>query len=470
MKRLSIKARVTVWYTVFMLLLVAAALAAVFFMSESLSRRKLQTQLIDAVSDTVTDVRFRHESLNAEELDFYKNAVSLFIYDADGYLLAPKLNMGIQVDSLLQDQTLRTVQGAGGRQLVYDVYALQDEVPFWVRGVISLEEAEQTYGSLRFLMLVIFPFFVLLAAVGGYRITRSAFRPISRMAETAERITSGEDLQERIETGKDRDELARLGHTMNGMLSRLQDSFENERQFTSDVSHELRTPLAVIRSQCEYALFGQAGEEEQQEALRSIYRQANRMSSMVSQLLLLSRADRGTFRLEKRPVDLSALAEGCCQDLIPAAEAGGITLRSEIQGGIRLSGDETLLTRLINNLLTNAIRYNRKDGSILLCLTKEGDRILLSVRDTGIGIRREEQDKIWNRFYRSDTSRSGEGAGLGLSMVQWIAKVHGGSVSLESEYGKGSCFLVELPVETGTEGKREPKGEKEQDKLQFRQN
>ena len=445
MKRFSIKARVTVWYTVFMLLLAGSLLALLFLMSEGLSQRRLRMQLKDAVADTVADVHFRYGNLNTEDLDFYKNGVSLFIYDTSGYLLAPKVNLGVQVDSLLQDQTARTLRTASGGQMVYDVYATDGSTPFWVRGIVSLEGSVQIYGLLRFLVLGTFPFFILLVALGGYQVTKRAFRPIGQMAETADRITSGKDLSQRIDTGSSQDELGRLGATMNRMLARLQDSFETERQFTSDVSHELRTPLSVIRSQCEYGLSEAAGERERQEALASIARQANRMNAMVSQLLFLSRAERGAFSLEKKELDLSGLVEDCAMDLMAAAEARGLSLQTDIAPGLRIFGDETMLLRLVDNLLTNAIRYNREGGSICLSLeqTPEG-HIRLSVRDTGIGIRKEDLPRIWNRFYRADPSRHSEGTGLGLSMVKWIAEAHGGTVSADSVYGEGSCFTVLL--------------------------
>lgn len=442
-KQLSIKARVTIWYTALMLVLVCAALSALLLMSGNLSAQRLRARLTETVSDAVSEIRFRRGSLETDKLDFYRDGVSLFVYDTNGYLLAPKVNLGIQVDSLLQDQTLRTVSGTGGkRQIVYDLYAVQDGVGFWLRGVLSMDEAGLAYRTLLLLMLGMFPLFVLLIALGGYRITRSAFHPIELMAQTADHISSGKDLSLRIDTGDARDELAHLGSTINQMLSRLQTSFEREQQFSSDVSHELRTPLSVILSQCEYALSPDADDAARMDALRSVYRQSRRMNELVSQLLMLSRADRGVYAIEKKDINLSLLAESCCEDLLPAADAADLKLETDIKPNIHISGDETLLIRLLHNLLSNAVRYNRKDGIISLRLSVADGYAVLAVSDTGIGIRREELDKIWDRFYRADTSRSTEGTGLGLSMVKWIAEVHGGTVHAESEFQKGSCFTV----------------------------
>ena len=447
-KQLSIKARVTIWYTVFMLVLVCAALSALFLMSGNLSTQRLRTRLTGTVSDAVSNIRFRRGSLETDQMDFYRDGVSLFVYDTNGYLLAPKVNLGIQVDSLLQDQTLRTVSDAGGRrQMVYDLYAIQDGVGFWLRGVLSMDEAGLAFRTLLMLILGTFPLFVLLVALGGYRITRSAFHPIEFMAQTADHISSGKDLSLRIDTGNANDELTHLGKTINQMLSRLQASFEREQQFSSDVSHELRTPLSVIQSQCEFALSPDVEDAARIDALRSIYRQSRRMNELVSQLLTLSRADRGVFVPEMRDIDLSRLSESCWEDLLPAADAAGLSFETDIRPDIHIKGDETLLVRLLHNLLTNAIRYNQKGGTIRLSLSSAADGYAeLSVSDTGIGIQKEDLPRIWDRFYRADSSRSSEGTGLGLAMVKWITEAHGGNVSAESEFQKGSRFTIRLPL------------------------
>lgn len=453
-KRLTIKARVTLWYTVFMVVLAGLALCVLLFMSRGLSERRLELLLKDSVSDTVSSVHFRRGSLETEDLDFYRSGVSLFLYDTSGRLIAPKVNLGLQVDSLLQDQRMRIVGQGEEARLVYDLYAVSGETGFWVRGILSLEEAGQAFHAFPAAALILFPLFVLLAALGGYRITRSAFSPIGRMADTAEQISSGEDLSLRIETEDSRDELSRLSVTLNRMLARLEASFDRERQFTADVSHELRTPLSVIRAQCDFALSPEATKADKEEALLSISRQSARMSNMASQLLLLSRADRGVLVPEKKKLDFSALVRNACEDLLPAAEAEGLSLTAEIEEGLFLTGDETLLHRLVTNLLVNAIRYNQKGGSITLKLHRddeasayaEASSILLSVQDSGIGISKEDLDKIWQRFYRADPSRHSEGSGLGLSMVQWIAKVHGADSSVESTPGKGSCFQIRFPM------------------------
>lgn len=445
-KGLSIKARVTLWYTFFMILVFG--ITAVYLVSSSrrMSGRQMRERLVDTVTDAVSQVRFRYGELDAEELDFYKNGVSVFLYDTQGRLLAPKVTRGIQVDSLLEDQTIKTASSGRERWMIYDVYSEGEDAGFWVRGMISMTEYGQALGNLPILFGSALPLLAVLAAFGGFRITRRAFRPVTQMAETARAIGTGSDLSQRIETDGRGDELNQLGDTMNEMLARLQASFEAERQFSSDVSHELRTPIAVIRSQCEFALSGQAGEEEKREAFEAVLKQSERMNSIVSQLLLLSRAENGKFVPEREPVELNVLCETVCEELEDMAAERQVELAWNTEK-LQIVGDETLLIRMVNNLVSNAIRYNRPGGSAEVSLRKRGKYAVLTVRDTGIGIRREDLGQIFSRFYRADRSRSSEGTGLGLSMAAWIARVHGGSIRAESVYGEGSVFTAELPIE-----------------------
>lgn len=443
---LSIKVRVTLWYTFFMMLAVGITAAYLVSSSKRMSGRQMRERLADTVTDAVSQVRFRYGELDTEDLDFYKNGVSVFLYDTKGRLLAPKVTRGIQVDSLLEDQKIKTAGSGRERWMIYDVYSEEAGTGFWVRGMISMTEYGQALGNLPLLFASALPLLAVLAAFGGYRITKRAFQPVKQIAETAEAIGSGNDLSQRIKTDGKRDELNRLGDVMNEMLARLQTSFESERQFSSDVSHELRTPIAVIRSQCEFALSGQAGESEQKEAFEAILKQSERMQAIVSQLLLLSRAENGIFEAAREPVELQALCETVCEELSDAAAECQVRLDWKTED-VAITGDETLLIRMVNNLVLNAVRYNRPGGRAEVLLGRRGKYAVLTVKDTGIGMKEEELGKIFNRFYRADPSRSSEGTGLGLAMAEWIARVHGGRIWAESVYGEGSIFTVELPIE-----------------------
>ncbi len=446
MRRLSIKARVTLWYTGLLLLLLVLGTAYLLAFSDQITSRQLRDSLQESVSEAVKNAQFDHGELEDEDIDFYRNGVSVFLYDTSGRLLAPRVNQGIQVNAVLEDQQVKTVEGASGRWMVYDLYAEQDGTGFWVRGMVSLSGTQGVIRRMLLLALIGVPGFALIAALGGWRITRRAFLPVAAMAETAGSITTGNDLSLRVPDDGSGDELSRLGRTINSMLERLEDSFRRERQFSSDASHELRTPTSVIISQAEYALSPGTSPEEREKALGSILRQARRMSVMLGQLLMLARAENGKFRPDRERICFSELCEMVALELEDSMEKRELALAMELEPEIYVQGDETLLMRMVTNLLQNAAAYNSPGGRVALRLRREGEGCLLEVEDTGVGIAPEDLERIWDRFYRADPSRSGEGTGLGLPMVKWIVQLHGGRVEVRSAPGEGSVFRVRLPA------------------------
>ena len=266
-----------------------------------------------------------------------------------------------------------------------------------------------------------------------------------QITQTAREIGQGNDLSRRIALGPGRDDVHVLADEFDRMFGRLEAAFDSEKQFVSDASHELRTPTAVILSQCEDALEEDRSPAETRAALRSIQKQAEKMAGMLSQLLMLARADSGRQVLHKEPFDMSSLAEAVAEEQQELADARGITVRADIQPGVMVCGDETLLMRMLINLMENGIKYGRVNGHLNLTLTAMGDTVTGTVADDGIGIAREDLDKIWRRFWQADPSHSGKGAGLGLSMVKWIVEAHGGTIAVESFPGRGSSFTFTQP-------------------------
>ena len=231
-----------------------------------------------------------------------------------------------------------------------------------------------------------------------------------QITATAEQIGGGRDLTQRIALGEGRDEIYTLAAAFDRMFDRLQSAFDRERQFTSDASHELRTPTAVIISQCEYALENAQTLDEAQAALGSVLEQAKRMSSLISQLLTLSRADRGQAKLNLELINLSELSEMVTEQIREQAVPFDIAVTSEIQPDILIRGDETMLMRMLLNLMENGLKYGRPGGHLSLSLYRLGDNAVGEITDDGIGISQEHLGKIWERFYQADPSRSGEHA------------------------------------------------------------
>ena len=232
------------------------------------------------------------------------------------------------------------------------------------------------------------------------------------------------------------------------MLESLEQAFLRERQFTSDVSHELRTPVSVILAQCEASLNRTDLSEEQRKEILLIRKKAGEMSQMISQLLLLSRADQGRQQLNKEEINISELTEIIVEEQKMLAQRRKIEVHTEIEPDITGYLDESFYIRMLDNLISNAVSYGKEGGNIKVTLHQIPSGVQGTVEDDGIGISRDDQVHIWERFYRVDASRTGKGegshSGLGLSMVKWIAQAHGGNVRVESELGKGSCFTFEL--------------------------
>lgn len=333
---------------------------------------------------------------------------------------------------------------------IYEVEFYSTEKAFddiWVRGVVKADGLDGVWAILVRLATVLLPLFIILCTVVGRIITKKALRPMRLLSDAVEETHSARDLTKRIDIADGDPMISGLADKFNEMFSRLQLSFESERQFTGDVSHELRTPTAVVLAECEYQLSRDELDEEDREGFESIQKQAESMKTLISQLLEMTKMEQNSTQLILENEDFSLLVSAVCDDS-EALNKKGITLSKNIEDNISMKMDIMLMTRLVNNLVSNAYNYGKEGGNITVSLKKTEGKIRLQVADDGVGIAREHIDKIWNRFYRVDKARCREEgcSGLGLPMVKQIASIHGGEVFLESEVGNGSIFTVEFDV------------------------
>jgi signal transduction histidine kinase len=279
-------------------------------------------------------------------------------------------------------------------------------------------------------------------------------RPIKALTGLARQITSTRDPSKRIPVPVTDDEVGELARTMDGMLEALDEahsereqSLERQREFVADASHELRTPLTSIQANLELLQAAGAGSKDDRHAVDSALSSTKRMSGLVSDLLLLARADAGR-RVATTDMDLGAIAAGALEEVQPLA--GGRRLESQLEGPLPLQGNPDELHRLVRNLLENAVRHTPERTTVVLTARRDGDQALLEVVDDGPGIPAEMEDQVFDRFVRGDgpaDTAAGGGSGLGLAIVKAVAESHGGSVSAgRSTYG-GARFSVRLPLE-----------------------
>ncbi len=332
---------------------------------------------------------------------------------------------------------------------------LMTVVPIVVKGesslvtiAASLVAVEETEHRLLLTLLLAVPIAILTALLGGTILARRAIEPVAQMAATAQQITA-QNLNERIRLPQADVELARLAEAFNQMITRLENSFNQMRQFTADASHELRTPLTILKGETQLALSNHLQPDEYKHVMQSRMEELERMARIVDDLLILSRADSQAAELDFQLVDLSDLVIETCEQLRPYAEAGELKLLLENIEPIEVKGDHLRLQQMLRNVLENAIKYTSKGGTIQVQLrTKGPDSCQLIVADTGIGIPAADLPCIFDRFYRVDKARSREcgGSGLGLSIVKWVVETHAGTISIKSEPGKGTIVTVLLPL------------------------
>lgn len=445
MKKLSIKARVTVWYTGLIVLLMIGILAFLFASGGQIVLSKAKTNLQNITFGNAEEIEYDDGVIEIDDdLKLHEKGVSIIVFQADNIIMGSH-PIGFPLDVVFSQGRITTVSNQGQKWIALDVIAQDDLV---VRGVYPLNEIAQSMNYILLIAFIAFPFVTAIAVIGGYLITKHAFKPITQIYQTASKIEQSLDLSQRIHLSGSTDEIYNLAKTFDCMFDRLEQSFLAEKQFTSDVSHELRTPITVIKTQCEYALLESMENENIHNALTTILAKADQMAVLVTQLLELSRAEYESKQLEFENVDVSELLEIVAEELIEQAQEKGIEIIVNTQSGILVSCEQTLMMRLLINLITNAIKYTNAGGKVTVTLQEEQRNVVIYVTDTGIGIAKENLSAIFHRFYKVDSSRSKEeqhSFGLGLALCKWIVESHAGSIQVQSEMNKGSTFIVRLP-------------------------
>jgi len=334
----------------------------------------------------------------------------------------------------------------------FRVLLTQVEWPGYVHPTINVQMGldlgadEKILKRFRKRLFIALGFSLFACALVGWWMAHRGIRPVKKIAETTARISSS-TLYERLDRSGLPSELSDLAATFNGMLDRLEDSFDRLSRFSSDIAHELRTPLQNLRGEAEVVLSKERGPGEYQDLLGSSLEEYHRLSNLIDSLLFLARAENPETQIQREDLDLKKELD-LLQDFYgPSAGEWGLALRVEAVEGLRVNLDRSLFQRAVGNLVENALKHTPPGGKILLKASDADGTLCVEVSDTGRGIPPEQLSRVFDRFYRVDPSRSSSsgGTGLGLSIVKSIMELHGGTVKIQSEPAKGTTVILLFP-------------------------
>lgn len=462
---MSIRLRLTLWYT----LVLSAILAAVGFAIYGVFAAALLEDADRQLDETAAQVRAVSRAFNVlgeirinvpVEADVFRaGGLYLQVIDASGRVIRVSdslrgynqpINPAVLSLDLSDLRAVRHDVRTGGvhlRVLTVPIGSPEQIIGYLQIG-LRMDSSDESLSQLTRLLLGGWMVGVLLGGAGGAFLARRALRPIDDVTNTARAIAEAGDLGRRIPVSRARDEVGRLAMTFNDMLTRLEALFQAQQRFTADISHELRTPLTTIRGNLDLIRRMHVADDASLDAAQG---EIERMTRLVGDLLLLAQADAG-LPIRREPVALDAVMYEVFDQMRTIAD--GVSVGASAEDAVAVMGDADRLKQLMINLVGNAVRYTPAGGSVTLDLKRQHGWAVFSVSDTGPGIPPEHLPHIFERFYRVEKSRSrheagangaSSGAGLGLSIAQWIAQSHGGRIEAQSEVGKGTVFTVYLP-------------------------
>jgi two-component system OmpR family sensor kinase len=453
MRALSLRARLTVWYTLALLVVLVLGGAVILWQQGRIGLRRVDRGLAD-LTTTVTNLmrdELKKDPVSGNAAREVLSAIAapgraLAILDAHGQPIAaawnglalsplPSLQTGVRVwtaDTTVGAWRVRAQQTALGDEMLVIVAAtpLSD----------VLRERRETQEA----MWVGIPSVLLLAAAGGFWLASIGLRPITVMAQRAAELPlSGiQDLGESYRA----DELGQLASAFNGLVARLRTALQTQRQFMADASHELRTPVSVIRSAADVTLArARRDESEYRETLAMVGGEARRVGRLVEDMLVLARADAGGYPLTPVTLYLDELIADCRRTVDVLAAERGVSVRCRPLPEMALVGDEDLLRRMLLNVIQNAVQHTPSGGAITVEVSSTVSAMTIDIQDEGGGIPQPDWHRIFDRFVQLDPARRGSGAGLGLPIARWIAEAHGGSLELHASHARGSTFRIVLP-------------------------
>ena len=387
--RVPVSIKVTAWFTAVIIFLFGIVLSSVILLEDRYINNTSTEELVSAVEKIYE---------NPDEFENFDDGIYYIKYNADNEIIAGKIPKDFDLALAFSIEDINTYQIENKKFLYYDTRL--KNTGDWIRGIY----------------------------------------PLSKL------IKKSKNFSRRIELDNSEDEIHKMASTFNEMLDTVEETFIHEKQFSSDVSHELRTPITVILAQSDYALDYVETLDEAKESFEVINRQAKKMTSLINQIMELSKLERQN-EVEKERINFSNIILQLLEDYKPLLENSNIELIINIEKDLRIYGNKLMVERLFINLFINAIKFTKT--TINVSLNRINKEIILQIKDDGVGIAKGEQKYIWDRFFQINNSRNKDknrGSGLGLSMVNKIAQLHSAIIEVESEIGNGACFIVRFPI------------------------
>ena len=440
--RRSLRSRMTILFCAVVGVLLALAFTGFYFMFDRVLREQLDRNLRETAGPIIADLIADPAEKDVDQLNIPGEFFE--VVDASGTILQRSRNLPVPVPAPEGADETRIVTGVGELRLATIHFVAGGQPLRFVVG-FPTRNVESALATLRASAIVLFPLsLVLTAAISGVYVSRS-LRPVADL--TAHASSMIEKLGQPLPAKRDdADELYVLAATFNQLFDRLETVVGQLRQFVSDASHELRTPLSVLRGETELLLTRARSPAEYASAIRIIDAELKKLSHIVDGLFTLSMADAGQLRVAAEPLYLEEVLEETCQLAAPLANSKQIRIERELQADVLFKGDAAFLRQLFFIFIDNAVKYS-SPGTRLKVSLQSGDDVRIRFQDQGIGIAREHQTRVFERFFRVSATGSGDtlSGGLGLSIAQAIVRAHHGTIECESQPGVGSVFTVCLP-------------------------
>lgn len=433
-----ITVKITLWYTAFIVILIAIMLTGSFTIADKmtgdLNQRELMESVVEMASEMVS---------NPDEFDDFDDGIYFVKYNNAGIEMAGMSPRGFDLTLNFSENTVKTYEKDGGKFYYFDKKINTPEGE-WIRGIIPVNKLTNEVNRMLLIILISSPLLLLIIVYGGYKIIKKALNPVAKISGTASEIQKNGDFSKRIEIDEGKDEIHKMATAFNEMLNSLENSYIREKQFSSDVSHELRTPVSVILTESQYSLEYADTLEEAKDSFSVIQRQAKKMSELINQIMELSKIEK-QFIIPTKKINFSEIIEKILLDYKNLIDKKNIKISKEIEENIFIIGDKIMIERLLDNLLNNAMKFTKNE--IKIKLYSENENCILEVEDNGIGMSEEFKNLIWGRFYQINDSRNkkiNKGFGLGLFLVSKIIEQHNAVINVESELNKGTKFIAKF--------------------------